>query len=308
MKRFTLLAMSLVLAAAVFPAPVAGGAEGKRPRIAFVRSGPNRKGEQIWTIRKDGSGERRLTRGRADSNPAWSPNGDRIAFHRVNGNGGDLYVMSARGRNVKRLTDAEGLDGYPAWSPDGGRIAYTHTDDGRKISRVAVVNTDGTGATMLTGKRRSSFLPTWSPNGGRIAFVRTIPCADGRTKRCGMALFVMDDDGTDKTRITPFHREEVMEYPAWSPNGKWIAYDRTGDCCTKTGIWLVRPNGNDRRRVTNNEARHPSWSPDSRRLVVDFGTDTLNADLWVLGLKGRVIRRLTRGPAFDHEADWSGPR
>jgi TolB protein len=306
-KRLALLAALLTFATGVAPAPVALGRAGKHARIAFIRSGANRKGEQIWTIRKDGSNPRRLTRGTVDSNPAWSPEGDRIVFHRLTPGGGDVYVMSARGRKATRLTDQEGLDGYPAWSPDGNRIAYTHNDDDREISRVFVMDSDGTDVVKLTGKRRSSFLPTWSPNGGRIAFVRTVPCGSG-AKRCGMALFVMDDDGTNKRRVTPFHREDVMEYPAWSPNGKWIAYDRTGDCCAKTGIWLVRPNGKDRHRATPNEARHPSWSPGGRRLVVDFGTDSENSDLWVLGRGGRVVRRLTRGPAFDHEPSWSGPR
>jgi TolB protein len=259
-------------------------------------------------MRPDGTGKRRLTRGKIDSNPAWSPDGDRIAFHRIAPGGGDIYVMSARGTNVTRLTQRDGLDGYPAWSPDGRRIAFTHNNDARGISRVFVMDADGSDVTRLAGAKHSSFLPTWSPDGGRIAFVRSVPCRSDRRTRCGNALFVMDADGANRRRVTPFHRSQVMEYPDWSPDGRWIAYDRAGDCCLKTGVWLVRPNGTDRHRVTRTESRHPSWSPDGRRLVVDFGTDTPNSDLWVLSRGGRAVRRLTRGPAFDSEPAWSGPR
>jgi TolB protein len=216
--------------------------------------------------------------------------------------------MSSRGENVTRLTDADGLDGFAAWSPDGKKIAYTHNNDARKVSRVFVMNADGTDVVKLTGKKRSSFLPTWSPNGRRIAFGRSVLCGKDRKRRCGTALFVMDRDGSDKRRITPIHEPEIMEYPDWSPDGKWIAYDRTGECCAKTGIWLVRPNGRDRHRITNNGARHPTWSPNSRKIVVDFRTEAQNSDLWILGRGGRVLRRLTRGPAFDQQPSWSGPR
>jgi len=306
--RVVALGAACALLAGISSTPAAFGRASKHPRIAFVRSGDNRRGHQIWTTRSDGSHKRRLTRGHIDSNPAWSPDGRLIAFHRSTLEDTGIYVMSSQGDKVTRLTDSEGVDAYPAWSPDGERIAYTHSNDARKVSRVFVMNADGTGVSKLTGKRRSSFLPTWSPNGGRIAFVRRVLCGKDRKRACGTALFVMDRDGSDKRRITPFNELAIMEYPDWSPNGKWIAYDRAGECCDATGIWLVRPNGNDRHRITNNEARHPAWSPSARKLVVDYGTDTENSDLWILGRRGRVLDRLTRGPAFDQDPSWSSAR
>ena len=77
----------------------------------------------------DGTGVTNLTNGDTGLEPAWSPDGGRIAFH-ANRNDQtypgwlDIYVMNADGSSVTNLTDAEGNDYRPVWSPDGSRIAF----------------------------------------------------------------------------------------------------------------------------------------------------------------------------------------
>jgi Tol biopolymer transport system component len=90
-----------------------------RNLIAFVR------GEDIYTVRPDGSGLRRVTR-RGGSAPEWSPRGDRLAFVRA----GTIRVVRADGRRSRRLQLAEGhfASGGLAWSPDGKRIAFENAD------------------------------------------------------------------------------------------------------------------------------------------------------------------------------------
>ncbi len=66
----------------------------------------------------DGSGQRRLTRNGARSvAPAWSPDGQRIAFERL----GDVYVIDADGTGERRLSQ---IGTHPSWSPDGQKIAF----------------------------------------------------------------------------------------------------------------------------------------------------------------------------------------
>jgi Tol biopolymer transport system component len=100
---------------------VARGGDDKPPR-QLSRSG------EIYVIEPDGSGERRLTSGRANdvpdghaqrrltengSDPAWSPDGRAIAFER----NGDVYVMHADGTRLRRLTRGPSEDGFPGWLP-----------------------------------------------------------------------------------------------------------------------------------------------------------------------------------------------
>ncbi|HEY7875054.1 MAG TPA: hypothetical protein VIG64_08035, partial [Actinomycetota bacterium] len=252
-KLVILLALALL-----WPAGFAQGGGPSHARIAFQRSGNNRKGLQIWTMRPDGSYQRRLTRAHIDYNPVWSPDRTKIVFQRLlTDEHVDLFVMNARGRKATRLTTAKNLDGYAAWSPDGGRIAYTRNfkRDGDMTSQIFLMDADGSDVEQLTNSKFSSALPTWSPTGRRIAFISGNACESRRQRKCGTAVYVMQADGTDRERISPFNRTTHAEYPAWSPNGRWIAYDRTGDCCLHTGIYLVRPSGAKHHRITNNVVR-----------------------------------------------------
>ena len=59
-----------------------------------------------------------------DQSPAWSPDGDRIAFMSIVDWNWDIYVVNADGTEQTRLTDDPGLDSSPSWSPDGQKIAF----------------------------------------------------------------------------------------------------------------------------------------------------------------------------------------
>lgn len=118
----------------------------------------------------DGSGRRRLgassvlqrllNLGDAEEEPAWSPDGRKIAFASMED--GDIYSMNVDGSGRTRLTDIPSYDHWPpTWSPDGTRIAFT--SENKKGSEIYVMNSDGSGLTKLTNHPAEDFYPAWQP-------------------------------------------------------------------------------------------------------------------------------------------------
>jgi Tol biopolymer transport system component len=125
--------------------------------IAFARprgrtgSGPccDSSPADIYVMNADGSGTRKLTHNAGrNAEPAWSPDGRKIAFRSTRDGNRDIYVMNANGSNQRNLTRNPAQDSRPSWSPDGRRIAFVSDRDGRLEAHV--MNADGSGQRSLT--------------------------------------------------------------------------------------------------------------------------------------------------------------
>ncbi len=194
----------------------------------------------------------------ADSNPAWSPDGSRLAFTSARDGTGnpEIYTMNADGSDARRLTTTAGADYQPAWSSDGSRIAFVSERDGN--AEIYVMGADGSAPVRLTTGTGVDAEPAWSPAGNRILFV-------SNRNTGSPAVYVMNADGSGVSRLTTSTMAEAS--PAWSPSGLLIALMRERQ--------LQVMNANGSRQLLRNAyagfSTSVSWGSDDRIAYTTYG-------------------------------------
>ena len=286
-------------------------------RLAYVKASSSRtklepsdlngwysSGGNIWTLDVEaGSDETRLI---DDAfNPAYSPDGQQIAYDTRLAGAHRIWLAEANGRNPRQLTSDSSeavVHTTPRWSPDGFRVAFRRIDNLKSDIVVADVQTGRT--TRVTDDNVLDMDPVWSPDGDYIYFTSSrgggLNLWRLRVNRSGQAL-------GQPEQLTTGAGDDVA--PAVAPGGRRLAFAVRG---INSDLWQLPLNPNTGEatgqpqpivRTTRAESR-AAWSPDGSSIA--FNSDRLGEmNIWIRSRRDSAERQLTRGGGGDYQPNWA---
>jgi len=247
----------------------------------------------------DGSNFRRLTTENNIRHfyPSLSPTGQSVLYSAFfAANNYEVYQLDIDDGSIAQLTNSYGVDNAPEFSPDGQTITYMHNSPAKNINQIIVADRDGGNAGNLP--QITGWDPTWSPDGEFILFasdrdgavqlftartdgtklhrITSLPAIRGRSdwssdgqyvvtysgEAWHRELYIMNADGSNVRQLTPSGGNS--QGPSFSPDSKWVAFTAYFDNYSDDNgceIYIIRIDGTDLRRLTNNDYcdYQPRW-------------------------------------------------
>ncbi|MCC7452111.1 MAG: PD40 domain-containing protein [Anaerolineae bacterium] len=215
--------------------------------------------------------------------PDWSPDGPQLVFirHAVGADHTRIAIGNIKDGRIRYVNTDDVSANFPSWSPDGKMVAFCGHSEGDEGWQLKVMNVDGSHRRNLAplGDCEGA---SWSPDSRQLVFV-----AAGDTAQIG----VINIDGTGMHFLTDKSGENRNLSPAWSSDGKHIAFRSLDVAPDANNLFIMDADGHNPHAFAS--GRSPSWSPDSKRLIYETGSRTeisleiSNTDgtnkLWITG-------------------------
>jgi len=275
-------------------------AYGEKPifttKIVFVS---DRDGnEELYMMDYDGQNQTRLTFNKViDYMPAWSADGNAIAFTSYRNYTAGLYLLYPYEQNAGKPrivpVSIKGTSNSPSFSPNGKWLAFCSSMDGGANAEIYVSTSDGRNIRRLTYNEAIDTAPCWSPNSREIAFI---------SDRGGSPqVYIMDAEGSSVRRVS--FGGNHFDSPAWSPLGDRLVYVSRVDNVFDLYIHNLRKNEVTKLTESNARNESPCWSPDGRHIIFSSNLSG-TIQLYIIDYDGTNLRPLT-SKGNNKLPDWS---
>ncbi len=240
--------------------------------------------EKVFLVRPDGTGLHSPTMdlpGTHQTNPDWSPDGQRLTFIVTENGTEDLWVANVDGTNAERIIDCEApcvVIDDPSWSPDGQSIVYSRTvgGDGASGNTLELYHPDDGTITVLLGGDPTVFYAgaRWSPDSQSIVVEvvqKSEPDVDADVTGVTLSIVQL---GSAPPTVTAITDPALFAATAdWSPNGELIVYSALAEPNDEApDLFTIHPDGSGLTRLTTfvadgGSAAEPTFTPDSAHIV-----------------------------------------